>query len=224
MLETVQSIYKQVDRVFIVLNEYKNVPQELNLFGNIEAIIPNHNLKDTGKFYFSPDTNDIVFTIDDDIIYPPDYVTKTLRQAERIGLDKNIVGYQANTWVYKKNLNSFGWRNFMFFKPLKKLCLVDVIGTGTACMLGKNTPMLLPLKGSEGFVDIRYSNIQKDNFRKCWSLPRAGEYLKRNLPDHLQGSSLFNTVTRNGTPELYGETSLLMSKIRATIKKTDGLK
>lgn len=142
-------------------------------------------------------------------------MAETLRQAERIGLDDNIVGYQANVWVYKKKLSRFGWRNFMFFKSLNKPCLVDVIGTGTACMLGKNTPSLPLVRGSEGVVDIRYSNIQKHAFRKCWSLPRDAEYLKRNLPDHLQSSSLFNTFARKRTPELSRETSLLMSKIRA---------
>ena len=68
MLETIHSIYNQVDKIFILLNEYDVVPQELTTFGNIEAVIPDYDQKDTGKFFFPPADDDVVFSIDDDII------------------------------------------------------------------------------------------------------------------------------------------------------------
>ncbi|MFV0410317.1 MAG: hypothetical protein ACK5LJ_11665 [Paracoccus sp. (in: a-proteobacteria)] len=210
MLETVACIIGQVDRLFIILNEYDEIPAELAGNGKIEALIPPGDTKDTGKFYFAPGDDDVVFTIDDDILYPADYVAHSLAEAEPLGLDRGVFGYQANAWAYKKAESRYGWKNFMFFKELNKPHPVDVIGTGTACMLGRNAPPFAALAGSAGFVDIRFARWQQQQQNPCWVLPRPAEYLKRNLPEHLHASSLFNTVARSNNPELNHETRLLI--------------
>lgn len=228
MLAAVRSILGQVDRLCIVLNEYDHVPEELAGLDKLETVIPATDMKDTGKFYFTPDRDDVIFTIDDDILYPGDYVTRTLAAAEAIGLDKAIFGYQANAWVYKKAQGRFGWKNFMFFKELQKPFPVDIVGTGTACMLGRNAPPIQALSGSEGFVDIRFALWQQAQGNSIWALPRPDEYLGRNLPEHLQDSSLFHTVTRTFEGQIARETRQLISNIPARqvpdarIKKVQG--
>ncbi|MHA1127613.1 MAG: hypothetical protein ACTSRN_01515 [Alphaproteobacteria bacterium] len=195
MLEAVRCIAPQVDKVFVVLNEYNAIPDELSAFPNVEAIIPDVDLKDAGKFWFYPASGDIVFTIDDDILYPPDYVTTTLRHADTIGLDDNVIGYQANAWV-NKGEDVFGWRNFMFFNKCANIIGVDILGTGTACMSGANTPPFSYVESSKCYVDIRFSQWQRDNGNRLWTLPRPAEYLFRNLPETLHGGSIFNTFTK----------------------------
>ena len=212
LFETLDSIHAQVDQVFVVFNEYAALPPQLERYDNIKAIIPDRDLKDTGKFFFPVDNDDIVFTIDDDIIYPPDYVTTTLAQAKKLDFDTTIVGYQAHKWVYRKQLSRLGWRNFMFHKRVKKPCHADILGTGTACMLGKNMPPFADFSGSAGFVDIRFGNMQKDAGRGMCALPRDDGYLRGNLPDHLFGSSLLHMVGKTGRPDLVEETYTLISK------------
>ncbi|RNF35514.1 hypothetical protein [Paracoccus methylarcula] len=213
MMAVVERIAPQVDRMFICLNEYDEIPAELGQFGNVEAMIPDRDLKDLGKFAFEAGPDDIVFTVDDDILYPSDYVANTLALAERVGLTGNVVGYQGNAWVYKKRLSAYGWRNFLFFKPCPEIIGVTNLGTGTACMIGRHMPTIADLTGSEGFVDFRFSRLQIERGRSLWVLPRGDDYLERNLPEHLKGSSLFDTVARSGRLDVQQETWRLMEHV-----------
>jgi hypothetical protein len=92
MLQTVASISQQVDHLYICLNEFTQIPVELARIKNVTAVIPATDLKDLGKFYFRPNADDIVFTIDDDIIYPASYVVEALRIIDAVGLVGNVFG------------------------------------------------------------------------------------------------------------------------------------
>lgn len=213
MMRVIERIAPQVDRMFVCLNEYDEIPSELGRFGNVEAMIPDCDLKDLGKFTFKAEPEDIVFTVDDDIIYPTDYVARTLTLAKQVGLSQNIVGYQGNAWVFKKRKNAFGWRNYLFFKPCAGIFGATNLGTGTACMLGQNMPSMSDLAGSEGFVDFRFSRLQIEQGRLLWVLPRDQDYLVRNLPDSLQEMSLFNTVAKSGRADVRQETARLLKHV-----------
>jgi hypothetical protein len=134
-----------------------------------------------------------------------------MAEADRIGLEKNVIGFQGNAWVYKKGPDTMGWRNFMFFKAAKHTVCVDVLGTGTAMMLGKNAPPLKDMQSAAGFVDVRFALWQRSKGNTMWTIPRADDYLQRMLPEDLQDSSLFNTVTRNPPPQMQAETAQLIA-------------
>ena len=211
MLDTVRRLAPQVDRLVVCLNEYSHIPAELADHPNVEPLIPDTDLKDAGKFAAAPAPDDIVLTVDDDIAFPDDYVVTLRAQADRIGLDKAVIGFQANAWVYKKGPAAMGWRNFMFFKAAKHTVCVDVLGTGTAMMLGKNVPPLKDMQTAAGFVDVRFALWQRGQGNTMWTVPRADEYLQRMLPDDLQDSSLFNTVTRNPPQQMQAEITELIA-------------
>lgn len=138
LVETLESLSSQVDAVFVCLNEYSAIPDELSQFSNVHPFIPDSDLKDAGKFAPEVQPDDIVFTCDDDILYPPTYVQDTIEHLETLGAKDTIVGYQGNTWKYKKRQARYGWQNHIFKKFLKKMTQVDVLGTGTACMIRAN--------------------------------------------------------------------------------------
>lgn len=213
LLDALRSIAPQVDRVFLCLNEYDAIPEELDAFPNLVAKIPSEDMKDLGKFSFARDPHDIVFTVDDDIIYPPDYAERSIGHLRELGIDDNIVGYQANRLKFKKRLGMYGWQNFMFFKEQAERVAVDVLGTGTTCMLGKNCPLIDDVQGSTGFVDIRFAQFQLDAGRRCWSLPRGTDDLRRNLPEELKASSLFQTVAFSGRADMRVEVRRLIGTI-----------
>lgn len=202
MWDVIRVIAPQVDHMFVVLNEYEEIPKQFGAYPNVTAVIPDRDVKDAGKFYFPPASDDLVFTIDDDIIYPENYVQKTLELGERIDLTHNVIGYQANAWVYKKRLNTYGWRNHLFFQSCKKVFGVDVLGTGTACMLGANMPPLADVEHSKGYVDVGFSLWQRKQGNLMWTLPRDEDELKRNLPETLKESTLFNRVARKPSPAI----------------------
>jgi len=76
LMRTLESLEGQADVIRICLNEYKTIPEPLKKY---DCFIPNKNLTDNGKFVFLPiKRREIYFSCDDDIIYPPDYVERTV--------------------------------------------------------------------------------------------------------------------------------------------------
>lgn len=73
--QAVGSIRHQVDIVRICWNNYTAIPTG---FEFAENYIPPIDLADNGKFVFRPTPNEIYFTCDDDILYPPNYIANTL--------------------------------------------------------------------------------------------------------------------------------------------------
>lgn len=69
LMQAVTAILPQVDQLFICLNQHDAVPPQLGDHDRITTLIPDRDLKDAGKFAFLPGDDDIVFTVDDDILY-----------------------------------------------------------------------------------------------------------------------------------------------------------
>jgi hypothetical protein len=121
LLNMLESIRGQFDEVRIYLNEYKEVPEELKEYTTHIG----KNLTDNGKFFWSTNKNEYYFTLDDDIIYPPDYVKKTLPQ-----IKDRIVTYHGRKL---KGLNRSYYRKHEVFHCTRVQHypqIVDVGGTG----------------------------------------------------------------------------------------------
>lgn len=210
LMETVASILPQVDRLFICLNGFDAVPPELGDQDRIEAFIPPQDLKDAGKFAFPPAPDDIVFTIDDDILYPPDYVTRTVAVFDRLDPARNVLGFHGNAWVFKDQAQGWGWRNFLFHRQARQIVKVDVLGTGTACQIGRLLPGLDDMRSAAGFVDLRHAWLHNAAGRDMWILPRAEGELVNNMQEGLQSGSLFRKVHLARGPEMLAEHRRMM--------------
>jgi hypothetical protein len=70
---TVESIYPQVDRLFVELNGYDCIPEFL-IDTKIHAEILDNSLGSPSRFMHLKDTQQYFFGIDDDLIYPKGYV------------------------------------------------------------------------------------------------------------------------------------------------------
>lgn len=75
-MHSIQSLHAQVDKINLCLNEFEEIPEELDGFSKLNPVIPDKDYKDVGKFIFPCAKNDMIVLTDDDIIYPPDYVEK----------------------------------------------------------------------------------------------------------------------------------------------------
>ncbi|MBU3030934.1 hypothetical protein [Paracoccus marinaquae] len=212
LMQTVATILPQVDRLCICLNQYARIPDALRDDPRIEAMIPADDLLDAGKFAFTPGDDDMVFTIDDDILYPSDYVAHTLQAFDDLDPARDVAGYLGHAWVMKPKKGRPGWRNYMIQKRVPQIFKVDVLGTGTACQLGRNLPRLKDISTAAGFVDLRHARLHGRAGRSLWVLPRGDDYLRPNLPDELAGTSLFETVNRQLRPDMMREQKLLMQE------------
>lgn len=80
---TLASITPQVDQVFLSLNDYTEEPAFLDDFSNVTATVRRVNAGDAEKFAAVDDWDGYVITIDDDLLYPPDYVETLIAGIER---------------------------------------------------------------------------------------------------------------------------------------------
>lgn len=124
------SLIDQADLVFVYLNQYDEIPDFLN-HPRVVVKIGGQDLRDNGKFYFTPVVPDgYCFTVDDDIVYPKDYVQGLIRKIELYGR-KACVGIHGT--VFAKPFVSYfeGRRVLHFRQSLDRDHVVDQLGTGT---------------------------------------------------------------------------------------------
>lgn len=126
----VDSIIEQVDVVRVYYNDYtpKKRTDIIQYTGE--------DLTDRGKFY-GIGRNEIAFTCDDDLLYPPDYVKKTLGAMG----DKPVVTYHGRN-LRGKGLNYYrDHETFHFMMPQVEDKRVIIPGTG---VMAFNTDNILP--------------------------------------------------------------------------------
>jgi hypothetical protein len=123
LLETLESIDGQFDEIRLYLNNFSYVPDELKKYTTYIG----GDLTDNGKFFWSNNEDEYYFTLDDDIIYPSDYVEKTLPL-----IGDRIVTYHGKILV-GKNLGYYGKHKFYsYYKGLSKQKKIDIMGTGVS--------------------------------------------------------------------------------------------
>ena len=71
----VESLSPQFDELYVTLNGFDEKPAWINSFQNVKAVCDSTNsAKDIAKLLFASEFDDChYFTLDDDIVYPPDY-------------------------------------------------------------------------------------------------------------------------------------------------------
>lgn len=193
MLSVVAAIAPQVDRLNVVLNEYGEAPPALANHSNVVVLLPPEDLKDTGKFLPETSEKDWVFLIDDDIAYPTDYVSRSLRRAQSFDDGATIFGYHGS--IYEKPRLAPSWkairrklsyrpeyaqsyrRNQTFYRKLEHPLIVDQLGTGLAFARHRNLPDFSYMRGSATFVDVRYARWCHEQSARMVCLPRAENWL-----------------------------------------------
>lgn len=149
LCKVIDSIINQVDHLYVHLNYEKNTKIPKCLYNKKITITHAKNygdLGDTGKFLglcnngFSK--NNYSITIDDDILYPKNFVKNLINKSKQYN-NKVILSYHGG--ILPKNVNSFkDERNLIHFNDTnnKKDIFVNICGTG--CSL--YPPNLLKLK------------------------------------------------------------------------------
>ena len=133
---TIVSIIPYVDCLFLFLNDYKELPEWILSYKKVMPFLSSKektNMGDAGKFYWLnkiPDDDFYYFTIDDDMLYPPDYVWKMIEKIERYKR-KVIVG--CSGYIMKSVVNQFyadRYQQWHFKEPNAEDRPVHILGTG----------------------------------------------------------------------------------------------
>jgi hypothetical protein len=130
--QTVESILRQVDVLNVYLNGYQQTPTFL-LDAKIRVVHSREygDLRDNGKFFFLDSVlSGYHFTIDDDIVYPPDYVQKCILKIEQYDR-RAIVGCHGVILASPVDHFMKGREVLHFKRALARDRLVNLLGTGT---------------------------------------------------------------------------------------------
>ncbi|WP_058369960.1 glycosyltransferase family A protein [Psychrobacter sp. ENNN9_III] len=167
----VQRILPQVDHLYVYLDKFEKIPSFLN-HDKITVTLSKDCFKDyrdNAKFLaFDKLKNQLsnfyYFTIDDDILYPHDYVRSLL---DRLKVYKNSLVIGVHGVMYEENPRSYFKRRFVYHFQGTKLespKLVNNLGTGTVAFHSSLFRQLNPdMWPTGGMVDIYFSNECRKN-------------------------------------------------------------
>lgn len=210
----VESILPQVDRLNVYLNGYERVPDCL-LHRKVPHVMLSGNAGWRGpeaKWWFVDPTayamppgvgeDDIHFTLDDDLIYPPDYVRAMLACLERH--PRSIIACHASVMVppfedYRRDRYIFRWGD-----GLGHDVEAHIPGTGTACYRLGDLPVRVP--GDFPYpkmVDPQIAVLAKAHGIEVWSPARPPGWLGYLRPP--RGSTIYEQRTGRNKHEVENE-------------------
>lgn len=156
--EVIASLLPQADRIGVYLNGWSSIPEylkdpkiQIEGFGG-------RDLGDAGKFYWVDNHEGIYFTCDDDLVYPEDYVRRTvskLRHYER----KAVVGWHGSLLKapFVDYYDTASRRVFTFGAHRPHDTPVHILGTGCSAFYTKNFPVKLADFLAPNMADIFFA-------------------------------------------------------------------
>lgn len=194
----VASIYDQADVVRICFNEYDydSVPEFFKELDKVEVWIPNSNKTDNGKFakLDTLEEPEYYFTMDDDIIYPPDYVEKTIANIKKYGM---IITYHGRVLKGTGKNYYYDHESYRCLGEQKKDVKLDVCGTGvTAFDTRYFHPKGLANHKHQRMSDMIFSLEAAKQGKKIGSCSRKVGWIKAMI----QEENIFDTESKGGTP------------------------
>lgn len=162
---TVLNIIDQVDELHIYLNNFTKVPDFLKHDKIKTYLSKDHlgDLGDVGKFYKAESIRGYHFTIDDDIIYPPDYVSHIILEIERHRREY-IIGAHGRIFnsLPIKSYYHGHTRAFPVLGAVKENTFVHVTGTGAMAYHTDTIQVPLSIFITMNMADIWFSKYCND--------------------------------------------------------------
>lgn len=174
----INSIIGQVDQLHIYLNGYKSVPSWLLDIDNLIIYKSEDydDLGDAGKFFaYDLCDCDYYFSVDDDILYPENYVVTLIEYADKfqtpVGVHGSIFSYPYRGYYAP---NGRYVHHFKDSNPIAKR--VHVLGTGTLCIPKKLIPKI-PSFLYPNMADIWFAEYCANKNIPLMCIPRAFKWL-----------------------------------------------
>lgn len=212
--QAVASVAPQLDRLVLVLNQHRAVPGWVSDHPNVTPVLPQADTRDTGKFLDVPGAASWVVTLDDDIIYPPDYVLRSIAghacAVRALGTTRLMVGFlgwtyrrarfAAARWLrrligYNPNYIATSWDMVHFASGLDRARVVEGLGTGVSVMRAADVPPFEFVRDAQRFVDVRLGRWCFERGILQVMLPRPDGWLRPAATDQ-PGETIFEGFTR----------------------------
>jgi FkbM family methyltransferase len=189
--QAVEAVLPYVDQLYVYLNDYPATPAflrqpKITVFRSQE----HGNRGDAGKFFAAGRQRGYFLSIDDDIIYPQDYVwtlVNALREQRQTGR-RVALGFHGK--LMRPEVPQFyrgHARLFHFAAALDAPRAVHVLGTGTAAFHSDDLPLShADFQGPPNMADIYFSIACQRHEVGCVVLARPAGYLRPQVIAHDQ--------------------------------------
>ncbi len=138
--QVIATIRPQVDYLYCVLNGYTEAPEWIKSAGVDYRVDPENKLCDMARWTNLEAMSGYVFGLDDDIIYPDDYVQSTINSMAKYG-NNGLFTYHGN--IFKLPFKSYLKDRicYRFAEGLDNDIVVDLAGSGVCCF---HTELFMP--------------------------------------------------------------------------------
>lgn len=189
--DAVASLIDQVDILYLYLNNVNTFPDfarhpKIKVFLSKDHL---GDLTDNGKFFMLGNLkNSYYFSCDDDMIYPPDYVSNTLKYLYAMD-NKGIVGYHGHIWTNIPMIHYYVGKNgepptekvcYRYWHKLDKTIKVDVHSTGHMAFHTDYFKFKITDLPYMKMTDIIVAKMAKDRGLEMFTIPRPGAWIRYN--------------------------------------------
>lgn len=184
----INSLYEQCDRLNVYLNDYDNIPSFLN---RDKITIFNGktlgNIGDIGKFY-APQADGYIFTVDDDLLYPPDYVSTMINKIEHYNR-KCCIGVHG-VILNDKMIDYYKSRRCFHYKMAQEKDVpVHIIGTGTLAYHSKTIMVCKENFNAPNMADIWFGILAQNKKVGLRCISKSEGWLK-DMPGYNTNNSI----------------------------------
>ncbi|AGX88449.1 glycosyltransferase [Candidatus Symbiobacter mobilis] len=125
------SLLPQAERIGVYLNGWEQIPSFLQHEKIIVAGMGEPDIGDVGKFHWVDDHDGYYFTCDDDLIYPPDYIARTLAKLRHYH-GNAAVGWHGSVLMepFARYYDTNSRKVFLFGSHRPHDTAVHILGTG----------------------------------------------------------------------------------------------
>ena len=196
LAQVIGSLIDQVDHIFVYLNGYDSVPEELE-WEKITAILGKGHegdLSANGKAvaldYLE---NCYVLMCDDDFIYPPDYVSKLKEVIDafgkRVGVSVHGSIFAPSAVYYYERAQIYNWK-----VQLHEHKVVNLVGSGTFGFHQESLPLRFDAFRPNVMVDLTLSVAAKRRGIPLLAIARPAYWIQ-----HLNTEGLWESFSRRLT-------------------------
>lgn len=184
LYHTVSSLVGQVNKVRVMLNGYKRIPDYFNSteFNEVaEVFLLDNSLGDAAKFY--PGYKDgFLLTCDDDLVYPPDYAKVMTAHVEKF---KCIISLHGRKMNPRPVSNSYTDRKATYhcLDDVKNFHIVDIAGTGVMALHTADFVPTISKMKVKNMADIWIAAQAYDKNMILMVAPHACGWLKYQAPE-----------------------------------------
>lgn len=207
----VESLLDQVDRMGVYLNGYDRVPDFLEHPAIEVARSQDHgDIRDNGKFFFLGSTSYRYYAaVDDDIEYPPDYISRMQQRLADAGPNSAVAVHGA---VYPAEvLGLLKPRHlFHFSDALQHVMPVHLVGTGTLLFDQETWALERGEFGQPGMADVWFAAAARKRGARLFVVNRNRDWLVEAAE-----------VDAGRGPRLFAEANLDDSRQVDVLEKSD---